>query len=200
MPSQYIATLHYMSYITLEARSSALKPFQRLRGSGALWVLLLQTTIRGQGFLCLALAIGHAVNAKLTLLITEPARKAMSGFGAWLFAAPLLNEVSCPVKLWGLGLTASSTSGFKVLFKSWGWPPVLHQELAATAAQPYRRTWPAVFGDSMESSFPTDEDCFSGSLCGEFDGPYFPAGASGRLPPSGGGFPHSLQHSVCHCA
>ena len=141
-------------------------------------MLLLQTTIRGQGFLCLALAIGHAVNAKLTLLITELPRKAMSGFGAWLFAAPLLNEVSCPVKLWGLGLTASSTSGFKVLFKSWGWPPVLHQELAATAAQPYRRTWPAVsaddqkpafhgsvLGDSMESSFPTDEDCFIAKHC-----------------------------------
>ena len=116
-------------------------------------MLLLQTTIRGQGFLCLALAIGHAVNAKLTLLITEPPRKAMSGFGAWLFAAPLLNEVSCPVKLWGLGLTASSTSGFQVLFKSWGWPPVLHQELAATAAQPYRRTWPAVSADEQKPAF-----------------------------------------------
>ena len=123
-------------------------------------MLLLQTTIRGQGFLCVALAIGRAVNAKLTVLINVPPRKAMSGFGAWLFAAP------CPVKLWGLGLTVSSTSGFKVLFKSWGWPPVLHQELAATAGHPYRRTWPAlsadeqkpafrgsVLGDSMESLF-----------------------------------------------
>ena len=50
-------------------------------------MLLLQTTIRGQGFLCVALAIGRAVNAKLTVLINVPPRKAMSGFGAWLFAA-----------------------------------------------------------------------------------------------------------------
>ena len=175
-------------------------------------MLLLQTTIRGQGFLCVAFAIGRAVNAKLTVLINVPPRKAMSGFGAWLFAAPLLNEVSCPVKLWGLGLTVSSTSGFKVLFKSWGWPPVFHQELAATAGHPYRRTWPAlsageqkpafrcsVLGDSMESSFPTDEDCFSVDCIASSTGPisrrsfWPPASKRKRLP-------HSLQHSACHCA
>jgi len=78
-------------------------------------------------------------------LINVPPRKAMSGFGAWLFAAPLLNE-----------------------------------ELAATAGHPYRRTWPAlsadeqmpafrgsVLGDSMESSFPTDEELLAACIQAE---------------------------------
>ena len=67
---------------------------------------------------CVALTICLAVNLNLTVLINSPPRKAMSGFGAWFFAAPLLSEVSCPVKSWGLGLTLSSVSRFKVLRNS----------------------------------------------------------------------------------
>ena len=75
-------------------------------------MLLLQTTIRGQGFLCVALAIGRAVNAKLTVLINVPPRKSHVGVRCMAFRCPSLERGLLPCET--LGSWANSIVNFRV--------------------------------------------------------------------------------------